>query len=178
MNANQMLPIAPEMILVKGDARRMRSDRPIVLSPGAPREVTSSVITARKMVIACRENARFLRHHMEQYSRWLELPPVIDNVLYLAYEIKIKAHAPFSATALRRYLAATGIETAPAFTFVAGNMPTVSPESADNTTVCLPCHQALSILDLRYMIEIIASFLGECDLKEGAPVNDLSTRQP
>ncbi len=178
MSPIQAPPIAPNMILVKGDDREMRSDRPIVLSPNAPREATPAVMTARKMVAACRENVRFLHHHLVPYHGWLDLPPVIDDVLYLAYAIKIKADAPFSATALRRYLAATGIETAPAFTFISGNVPAASPDPADNATVCLPCHQALSILDLRYMIEIIVSFLGEYDLKERAPATDLSTRQP
>jgi hypothetical protein len=168
MNAGHPLPLTPDIILIKGDARSMRSERPIVLSPAAPIAPTPAVMTARKMVAACRENARFLRHHLDRYGFWLKLPPVVDDVLYLAYTVTVKTSAPFSAADLGRRLAVAGIETASAFTFVSP-----SPETAETTTLCLPCHHTLSILDLQYLTETITDYFAECNRKEKPPTSDL-----
>lgn len=175
MNAGLTIPLTPDMILVKGDARTMRSGRPIELSPSAPTEPTPAVLTARKMVAACRHNVRFLGHRLRPYGRWLELPPVIDDVLYLAYSIAVKPSAPFSGSVLGRHLAAAGIETASAYTFVSPPEATaVSLRPAETATLCLPCHHTLSILDLQYMVETIASFFAARGLEaDMAPTDDL-----
>lgn len=163
MNAHHTLSPAPEFILVKGDARTMRSGQSIALSPQAPSAPTPAVKTARRMVAACRDNVRFFTHRFERYARWIDLPPVIDDVLYLGYSLGVRPSAPFSADALRRRLAAAGIETATRYSFVSP-----APETDEAETICLPCHHTLSILDVQYIADTVDDFLVSYDLKRDA----------
>lgn len=167
MSAPHPPSFTPDFVLVKGDVRTMCSSRPIVLSPAAPAEPTPAVMTARRMVAAGRENVRFLNHHLRGFRRWIDLPPVIDDVLYLGYSMRVKNAAPFSAAALRRHLADAGIETAASYSFI--SRPT---DALEAETICLPCHHGLSILDLQYLIETLAAFLAPHDLKSDAVVAD------
>jgi hypothetical protein len=167
MNARQTLPPTPDFILIKGDVRTIRSSRPIALSPTAPAEPTPAVMTARRMVAACRENVRFLNHRLSGYGRWIDLPPVIGDVLYLGYSVRVKDTAPFSAAALRRHLAEAGIETAAKYSFISQ-----STDVIDADTICLPCHHTVSILDLQYMVDTLAGFLAPNDLKTDAIAAD------
>lgn len=141
--------------------------RPIRLSENAPDHPTSATKAAEKMVIACRENVRFLNHNLRQFEKYLELPPIIDNALYLAYTVRLSEQAPFPAKAIRQWLAKKGIETRPSFGFHAdpqaeycGSAESRIRESRgkDNRSFCLPCHHSLSILDLQNMIEVMEGF--------------------
>jgi len=167
MNASHPPSFALDFVLVKGDVRTMCSTRPIALSPAAPAEPTPAVMTARRMVAAGRENVRFLNHRLRRFRRWIDLPPVIDDVLYLGYSVRVKDAARFSAAALRRHLAEAGIETAANYSFL--SRPTDAREA---DTICLPCHHLVSILDLQHMVDTLAGFLDFYDLKSDTVAAD------
>lgn len=131
---------------------------PVALSPEQPNHPTRFTRTAEAMVIACGLNVEFLNRHLAPFSQYLELPPLTDNALYLAYTIRIRKDAPFEAVALRRHLATRGIETRADFSFYAH--PDVSlqapssrlPVTETPRTFCLPCHRTVSLLDLKKII--------------------------
>jgi dTDP-4-amino-4,6-dideoxygalactose transaminase len=141
--------------------------RPIHLSENAPDHPTPATKTAERMVIACRENVRFLNHNLKPFEKYLELPPVIDNTLYLAYTVRLSDLAPFKAKAIRQWLARKGIETRPSFGFHAdpqakycGSAENRMREGRDkdDRSFCLPCHHHLSILDLQNVVEVLEGF--------------------
>ncbi len=145
------------------------ASRAVRLSQVAAMEPTPATKTAEMMVAACRENVRFLNRHLEPLTRYLALPPVIDNVLYLAYTLTLTDAAPFDIPTFRRRLAERGVETASSFSFTAdpGDLycgPALDrmeprPRKSDRPIkqVCLPCHHYLSILDLQQIITAVES---------------------
>jgi len=147
--------------------KHIKLARPIYLQENAPDHPTPATKTAEKMVVACRENVRFLNNNLKTFEKYLELPPVVDNALYLAYTIRLRERAPFKTKTMRRWLAQKGIETRPSFGFYADPQAEYcgsaenrmrKDKNDDNRSFCLPCHQALSILDLQNVIEVIKDF--------------------
>lgn len=143
--------------------------RSVRLSQVAAAEPTPATKTAEMMVAACRENVRFLNRHLESLTRYFALPPVIDNVLYLAYTLTLTDTAPFDILTFRRRLADHGIETSSSFSFAADPgaiycgpaLDRMEPQPRESgqpiKQVCLPCHHYLSILDLQQIITAIES---------------------
>ncbi len=127
------------------------------------------------MIISCRENTRFLNQRLRQYDEFLALPPLIENVLYLAYTIEVRPHSPFRVDQLRQHLTQHGIETAAEFCFVAPSVDESHARSAGgdgeisnrfkSDKFCIPCHMGLTILDLRQIIAAFDSFFQtiKCD---------------
>lgn len=111
---------------------------------------------ADRLMISCRENVRFLNNHLQAYSRYLDLPPLVDNTLYLAYTIRVKDNVPFDPNGLQRWLVEAGIETNSAFHF----SDHAAKEREDDRTFCLGCHQYLTIPDLVHVAETFDLFFG------------------
>jgi dTDP-4-amino-4,6-dideoxygalactose transaminase len=145
--------------------------RLVEMSAFAPDQPTPATRTADKLVLACRENMRFLNRHLRQFEKYMELPPDINNVLYLAYTVKIKEIAPFSALQFRRWMEKAGIETKSEFSFVnhlvnvnrniTSNNPSLKSLQDDKSMsdFCLPCHQYLGIIDLEHIVNSIGAFI-------------------
>jgi len=145
------------------------ASRSVRLSQVAAMKPTPATKTAEMMVAACRENVRFLNRHLEPLTRYFALPPVIDNVLYLAYTLTLTDTAPFDILTFRRRLADHGIETASSFSFTTDPEALCCGPALDRMEpqprksgrpikqVCLPCHHYLSILDLQQIITAIES---------------------
>lgn len=137
--------------------------------------------TADRLVDAVRENVRFLNRHLAVHGGCLELPRMIDNVLYLAYTVTVNEGAAIETAELRRWLADAGIETRSAFSFTARpeniRDRTAVQRTADDSdgappagnSFCLACHQYLSILDLRHIIDAFASFFAQRDISQPDP---------
>jgi dTDP-4-amino-4,6-dideoxygalactose transaminase len=171
MKANRRRAGQPALKINQTATQSITLVRPIYLSetPGAGDD--RAVKTAERLLISCRENVAFLNRQLAQFASYLELPPVADNVLYLAYTIGVRESAPFSARELRRWLADAGIETRARYRFgasseqdprtgVAGRMQEIISDDADEAdSFCLACHQYLTILDLRHIVETIESFV-------------------
>ena len=130
-------------------------------------EESEETKTAEKIVASSRENVYFLNRHLKRYDKWLTLPAEVDNTLYLAYTVTVKAEAPFTADELRLWLTHNEIETQPAFTFVTPETvpasiqhrfgtPSAQKNSAD--VFCLPCHHYVAIPDLMRIVEGFESF--------------------
>ncbi len=148
--------------------------RQILLSESGDIQSETAIAAAEKLVIACRENARFLKRHLAKYTDFVEITPLIENVLYLAYTLKVKDSAPFDTAALRRHLAAAGIETGKYFSFY--NDPEnhyfgkaanriKSDSDKNDPAICLPCHQHLSIKDLQIIIHHFDRFFEKYENK-------------
>ncbi len=161
-----MIPL--EMKINTRATGRLKMTRPIRLAISEPNRPTPATRTAERMVASCRENVRFLNRHLKRFEKYLELPLVIDNVLYLAYTLKICKDAPFKTRELRMWLAAAGIEARPEFSFMADpqapyygpatDRTDLFPKNKDDSVFCVPCHYHLSILDLQHMVETFESF--------------------
>jgi len=148
-----------------------------------PSESAPAAKMADRLVVACRENVRFLNFHLSRYEKFLELPSMVDNALYLAYTIRVRNNSPYDALTIRRHLAASGIETSPAFSFVASPEDNYTGEALnrirehtsqsaiDSRAFCLGCHQYLTILDLEHIITTFDS-LFDAQGRAGDPVND------
>ncbi len=128
---------------------------------------SAAVGAAERLVVACRENVRFLNRHLQRFRAYLELPPYVDNALYLAYTVRVKSDSPFGVVDLRRHLHRAGVETTSAFSFIAGeNFDIVRNESApqrsgrpkDDRSFCIACHQYLTIPDLEHIVDSLESF--------------------
>jgi dTDP-4-amino-4,6-dideoxygalactose transaminase len=131
---------------------------------------------AEKLVISCRENARFLINQLNKYAKYLELPQVIDDVLYLALSIRVKNNAPFEKEDLIKHLSDAGIETRSNFGF----LPTPNhlsqagknnrlPVASDNHTnrFCIPCHHFLTIPNLQHIVSQFDTFFEQWCTEDG-----------
>ncbi len=155
-------------------ARRARSSirdtGPVKLNESAQDHETVETKMADKLVIACRENVRFLNFHLQPYEKYLELPAMVDNALYLAYTIRIKDNKLFDALSFRKMLNEAGIETSSAFSFIASekdSSPSIADDECDGhqtmscldtQAFCLACHQYLTILDLEHIVDTFEKF--------------------
>jgi hypothetical protein len=159
---------------LKLNRRSLNSDgrpRPVKVNEGASDSTDRATKLADRLVIACRENVRFLNFHLQRYERYLELPTMVDNALYLAYTIRVRENVPVDPMTLRRQLAEAGIETTPAFSFAASAEDcytgsqinrihqSTTTSSLDGRAFCLGCHQYLTILDLEYIIKTFDAIL-------------------
>ncbi|MEE9443808.1 MAG: hypothetical protein V3V99_14185 [candidate division Zixibacteria bacterium] len=122
---------------------------------------------AEKLVISCRENVRFLTRHLTKYAEYLELPRVIDDVLYLALSIRIREDAPFEKVELTNHLSKSGIEIRSNFGFLPnpndlsqadGNIRMSLANDNYSNRFCIPCHQFLTIPDLQYIVRQFDTF--------------------
>jgi hypothetical protein len=138
--------------------RPLSTARPIRVVEGACDPDSPQATAADKLVRACHENVRFLNRHLAPFDQYLDLPPLIDNVLYLAYTVRVKAGAPFKAADLRRWLSGAQIDTALTFRFTADRCDTAGDGGADSDSFCIACHQYLTILDLEQTVEAFESF--------------------
>lgn len=173
MNTADALPRPWLLKIVRREGVACEPGKPLTLSPGAPAGKTKSVKTAEKMVIACRENVRFLNTQLRRFEPYLVMPPLVDNVLYLAYTLTVREAAPFDGAALRDFLASEGIETSSAFSFTAGAKESIPlTQSPNDRTMCLPCHHYLSILDLLHIVESMETFFSRRGLKGDPPAAD------
>ena len=144
-------------------AQALKIVRPISLSAYTDDDSSPEARRADQLVIACRENVRFLNHHLRRFEQYLTLPPMVDNILYLAYTITVRGEAPFTANQLRRHLAEAGIETKTDFNFAAGledmlGRLGVSDGGLNPDTFCIGCHRYITILDLEHIIDTFESF--------------------
>jgi dTDP-4-amino-4,6-dideoxygalactose transaminase len=144
-------------------AQAFKIVRPVSLSAYMDVDSSPEARRADQLVLACRENVRFLNHHLRRFERYLALPPMVDNILYLAYTITVKREAPFTADQLRRHLAEAGIETRTNVGFAAGPEDFlaklgISNGGLDVDTFCLGCHRYVTILDLEHIIDTFESF--------------------
>ena len=161
----------PAMRINRAVAPTVTVIRPTFLLPTPAADDHRAVKAAEKLMLSCRENVAFLNRQLAPYASFLELPPMTDNVLYLAYTIVVRETAPFTARELRRWLADAGIETRAQFSFSSAAEPAdddrtaaqmqdiISFESAAADSFCLACHQSLTILDLRRIVDTIAAFV-------------------
>jgi dTDP-4-amino-4,6-dideoxygalactose transaminase len=162
--------------------------RPVRLNEAATQGSKRSTKLADRLVIACRENVRFLNLHLQQFEKYLELPELVDNALYLAYTIKVRKQSPVDALMLRKALAKAGIETSPAFSFITSE-PTDQPgkpvnrlkgyssrSDVDTQAFCLGCHQYLTILDLEHIIDTLESIFSRHDGRNLPSAEDHSSR--
>ena len=135
----------------------------VMADSGQPSAATKA---ADKIMRSCRENVRFLNKHLGQYKEYLELPPLTENALYLAYTIRVRENPHFTAAEFRRYLTSCGIENRDRFSFqsetpvVARTQKTTVKSLSDNAhdTFCIACHQNLTILDMQSIARRIDSF--------------------
>ena len=177
MNPSQKPPI--NFRINRRAKRNVKKSGPVRISE-ALSESTPAAKMADRLVIACRENVRFLNFHLSRYEKFLELPFMVDNALYLAYTIRVRDRSPYDAMTIRRYLAEAGIETSPAFSFVASPenkyagvainrvRERLASSALDSRAFCLGCHQYLTILDLEHIIETFDALFGHL-LKEPLP---------
>lgn len=116
---------------------------------------------AEKLVISCRENARFLINHLNKYSDYFELPKVIDDVLYLALSIRVRENVPFEKADLIKHLSDAGIEARNNYGFLPtsdnqfhegknNRMPVANKNQTSR--FCIPCHQYLTIPNLQQIV--------------------------
>ena len=138
--------------------RPSSSARAIRVVEGACDPTSPQATAADKLVRACRENVRFLNRHLAPFDKYLDLPPLIDNVLYLAYTVRVKDGAPFRAADLRRWLSGAQIDTAPTFSFTVDRHDTIGDGDADSDSFCIACHQYLTILDLQQIVAAFESY--------------------
>lgn len=152
--------------------RSVKTEGPVRLSETAADHPTSATKSAEKLVAACRENVRFLNFHLQPYEKFIELPTLVDNALYLAYTIRVRDDSPLEALTLRKKLAEAGIQTSSAFSFTASPEENYSGKAInrmkgrssqsnlDTQAFCLGCHQYLTILDLEHVINTFESIFG------------------
>lgn len=164
-----------------GERRQSGTARPIKVLGNAPRPTTAAVTVAEKLVVAARENVRFLNRHLRKYRASLKLPTFVDNALYLAYTVRVKDTAPFDTIALRRHLHAAGIETAAAFSFDANencdividrNVSHRRSHGMDEPSFCIACHQYLTIPDLEYILDSFDSFFEQLASSQTKPESE------
>ena len=148
---------------------------PIKLNEAASAHETPETKMADRLVIACRENVRFLNFHLHAFEKYLELPALVDNALYLAYTIRVKDNDLFDALSLRKALTKAGVETSSAFSFIASDYDdpkiTASDEYGSRNSIscldtqafCLACHQYLTILDLKHIVDTFEEFFHRSD---------------
>ncbi len=167
---------------LKTPRHRHVNDRNIRILEAAGDQSPQAVKAARKLVAASRQNVGFLNRHLKPYRDWLELPALVDNVLYLAYTINVKDTAPFGASELRRALAQEGIETSSEFSFSPHetcrrrfDLKSSGRPTDDESTFCLPCHQYLTIRDLEYIVAAFESFFA--GMRSSHPYNESESRQ-
>ncbi len=171
MNTTAALPRPWMLKIVRREGTACEPGKQLTLSPGAPTAKTKTVRTAEKMVVACRENVRFLNSQLRRFESYLAIPPLVDNVLYLAYTLTVRETAPFDGAALRDFLVSQGIEASSAFSFTAdAKEPIPLTQSPNDHTMCLPCHHYLTILDLLHIVESMEAFFSRRGLK-GDPAN-------
>lgn len=163
---------------------RIRLQRPINIDFTESQKPTSATKTAEKLVLSVRENVRFLNRHLQPFDRYLDLPTLQPNLLYLAYTIGIKKAAPFRAIDLRNWLHTAGIETRNQFTFwfdkssvkpVNLHDNRLSPERAicqDTPNFCIACHQHLGIVDLEHIVDTLKSFFAQIGDRKSNDSND------
>ncbi len=130
--------------------------RPISLNPSEPETPTAITRKADKTAMATRLNVAFLNRHLSDFSGWLTLPPLIEDVIYLAYTIEVKSTAPFRARDLAGYLTAHGIEIRDSHSFAGAEKTYIDEHS---TSLCLGCHVTVSIADLQNIVNAVRSFL-------------------
>ncbi len=164
-----------------GKRRQSGTARPIKVLGNAPRPTSTAVAVAEKLVVAARENVRFLNRHLRKYRASLELPAFVDNALYLAYTLRVKDTAPFDPFALRRYLHEAGIETTAAFSFDASencdividrNTSHRRSHGTDESAICIACHQYLTIPDLEYILDSFDSFFEQLATTQTKPESE------
>jgi dTDP-4-amino-4,6-dideoxygalactose transaminase len=152
--------------------RSVKAEGPVRLTETAADHPTPATRSAEKLVAACRENVRFLNFHLQPYGKFIELPTLVNNALYLAYTIRVRDDSPLDALTLRKKLAEAGIETSSAFSFTASPEESYSGKAIerikgrssrsdlDTQAFCLGCHQYLTILDLEHVINTFESIFG------------------
>lgn len=186
MSLHKMPPI--KLRRSRGRKQSVKAARPVRLNETENHGSKRSTKLANRLVIACRENVRFLNLHLQQFENFLELPELVDNALYLAYTIKVRKQSPVDALALRKSLAKAGIETSPAFSFVTSE-PTdqsgkpvnrikgyFSQSDVDTQAFCLGCHQYLTILDLEHIVDTLESIFSRLDGVNSPSAEDNSSR--
>jgi len=143
------------------------SKKTLRLTAGEPLLPTPQTRLADRMLGACREHIRLINRHLDRYQSWLELPAMVDNALYLAYTLRVRDTAPFTAAELRDHLQQAGIETRDMFGF------SYFPETTDENMAandrqrktdlsekfCLPCRYDLTVLDLQTIVNYLEEFL-------------------
>lgn len=173
--------------LNRGAKRSIKKSGPVNLHQSVS-DSPRAVKMADRLIIACRENVRFLNFHLRKYEKFLELPFLVDNALYLAYTIRLRDGSPYDALSIRRHLAEAGIETSPAFSFAAApednyagpainRIRESNPNNdLDSGAFCLGCHQYLTILDLEHIIETFDAIFGHLVNERPPDAEDTSLR--
>lgn len=157
------LPVPVALKINRRASQGFKIVRPIPLSIYDDTGHSPEARCADQIVIACRENVRFLNYHLRRFVQYLTLPPIIDNTLYLAYTVTVKPEAPFTAGHLRSHLAQAGIQTSTDFGF-SGRPDDVweklgiSNGNKDADSFCIACHRYVTILDLEHIIDMFESF--------------------
>lgn len=159
-------PLLSLQLMIVRDPEYDLGEEPVRFSSIQSETDTEMTRAAERMVISCRENARFLGRHLARHADYLDLPPDLDNVLYLAYTISIKMPDRIRPDILRQWLHERGIETETRFTFVIPErMPAGtetrfggSSQPEDGASFCLPCHHLLTIPDLIRIVEAFDAF--------------------
>ncbi len=138
-------------------------DRPIMLMAAPCTNTDRELKAADKTTRSCFENVKFLNSHLKKYESFIELPHLVENVLYLAYTVKIKTNPYFTADNLKHFLNSCGIETSADFSFEQNVTPTAEFRASDlchndTDTFCIACHQNLTILDMQSIAKRIDAF--------------------
>lgn len=140
---------------------------------------SAAVGAAERLVVSCRENVRFLNRHLQRFRACLELPPYVDNALYLAYTVRVKPDSPFGVGDFRQHLHRAGVETSSAFSFIGDenfdifrneSAPQRSGRPKDDRSFCIACHQYLTIPELEHIIDSFESFFA--GVKGDAPKSE------
>ncbi len=124
---------------------------------------------ADKFVTASYLNVAFLNDHLNKYSRELSLPSLGQNVLYLAYTIKVKPEARFNGDHLRHFLEENGVETRDDFKFHSEPSAIQNKRgtplqcqskqtSKNDNNICIGCQQDKTIADLIRIINVFDRF--------------------
>jgi hypothetical protein len=167
MNAQQLHD--PQMMINDVAALRGLPFRQIQVNSSPALPESPEAKTASRLVAACRANVDFLNRHLARFEKYLTLPAVSDNALYLAYTISVKDTAPFAALELRLKLEKRGIETRSHFSFTDDNLLTVNRGAFRTTerilslgeTFCIGCHHLLTIPDLQQIVSSLSAAIDE-----------------
>ena len=164
--------------------RRARLQRPINIDFVESQKPTTVTKAAEKLVLSVRENVKFLNRHLQPFDKYLDLPSLQPNLLYLAYTIGIKKAAPFKAIDLRNWLHTAGIETRDQFTFWFDNS-SAKPANLHNNRLspgqityrntsnfCIGCHQQLGIVDLEHIVDTLKLFFAQIEDRISHASND------
>jgi hypothetical protein len=143
--------------------------RTVTITEVTPEPSSPQAKAADRLMISARENVRFLNNHLQPFSEYLELPPMVENTLYLAYTVRVRDNAPFDPVGLKRWLTEAGIEVGSSFAF-SGD----ADGDMDERSFCLGCHQYLTIPDLAHIVETFESFF---TLVEYSALNSSKKRQ-